>query len=80
MNVVVANLGMDPDIWGTVIGLLLMFGALLVIPLLDRGKTDPQGWSAAFDLRTRGWAFLAIAIFWIILILGTVASAITEAG
>ncbi len=80
MNIFVANLGMDPDIWGTVIALVLMFGALLLIPLLDRGKSDPQGWRAAFDLRTRGWAFLAIAIFWIILILGTVASAITEAG
>ena len=80
MNVVVANLGVDPDIWGSALGMLLMLGALLVIPFVDRRTVEPQGWAAAFDLRKRGWAFFAMAIFWLILIVGLVASAITEAG
>jgi len=80
MNVIVANLGIDPDIWGSVLGMVLMFGSILVIPFLDRRTTEPRGWAAAFDLRKRGWAFSAMAIFWLILILGLVASAITEAG
>ena len=80
MNVVVANLGVDPDIWGSAVGMLLLFAALVAVPFLDRGKGTPKGWAAAFDLRTRGWAFAAIVVFWFILLLGTVASAITEAG
>jgi quinol-cytochrome oxidoreductase complex cytochrome b subunit len=80
MNIIVANLGLDPDIWGTVIGMVLMFGALLVIPLLDRGDTEPQGWAAAFNLRKRGWVFLAMAIFWAVLVFGMIASALTGAG
>jgi hypothetical protein len=80
MNIIVANMGMDPDIWGTVIGMVLMFGALLVIPFLDRGDLEPQGWAAAFSLRKRGWAFLAMAIFWAVLVFGMIASAITGAG
>jgi len=79
MNVIVANLGIDPDIWGSVLGMVLMFGSILIIPFLDRRSTEPRGWAAAFDLRKRGWAFSAMAIFWLILILGLVASAITEA-
>jgi hypothetical protein len=80
MSVIVANLGVDPDIWGSVPGMVLMLGALLVIPLIDRHTVEPGGWAAAFNLRTRGWAFLAIAVFWLILIGGLVANAITEAG
>jgi quinol-cytochrome oxidoreductase complex cytochrome b subunit len=80
MNIIVANLGLDPDIWGTVIGMVLMFGALLVIPLLDRGDTEPQGWAAAFNLRKRGWVFLAMGIFWAVLVFGMIASALTGAG
>jgi quinol-cytochrome oxidoreductase complex cytochrome b subunit len=80
MNIIVANMGLDPDIWGTVIGMVLMFGALLVIPFLDRGDREPQGWAAAFSLRKRGWAFLAMAIFWVVLVFGMIASAITGAG
>jgi quinol-cytochrome oxidoreductase complex cytochrome b subunit len=80
MNIIVANLGLDPDIWGTVSGMVLMFGALLVIPLLDRGDTEPQGWAAAFNLRKRGWVFLAMAIFWAVLVFGMIASALTGAG
>jgi hypothetical protein len=53
MNVVVANLGVDPDIWGSALGMSVMLGALLVIPFVDRRTFEPQGWAAAFDLRKR---------------------------
>ncbi|MEP6774967.1 MAG: cytochrome b N-terminal domain-containing protein [Chloroflexota bacterium] len=80
MNVVVANLGIHPDIWGSVLGMVLLLVTLLAIPFIDRHSVEPRGWAAAFNLRTRGWAFLAIAVFWLVLIGGLVASAITEAG
>jgi len=34
MNILVADVGVDPDIWGTVIGAALMTLALLAIPFL----------------------------------------------
>src|SRR5215204_7025596 len=38
MNVFVGeHLGIEPDIWGTVAGMVLMLGALVLIPLVDRG-------------------------------------------
>jgi quinol-cytochrome oxidoreductase complex cytochrome b subunit len=80
MNIVAANLGIDPDIWGTVVGMALLLAALLVIPFLDRAEREPQTWAAAFDLRQRGAAFVAIGIFWVVLILGVVQSFVTEAG
>jgi quinol-cytochrome oxidoreductase complex cytochrome b subunit len=80
MNIVAANLGIDPDIWGTVIGMALLLGALLVIPFLDRAEHEPESRAAAFDLRQRGWAFLAMVIFWVVLVVGVVESALTEAG
>ena len=80
MNIIVANLGQDPDIWGTVLGMVLMFGALVLIPFADRIKATPQGWAAAFDMRKRGIAFALLGIFFLVLIMGMVASAITGAG
>jgi quinol-cytochrome oxidoreductase complex cytochrome b subunit len=80
MNIVAANFGIDPDIWGTVIGMGLMLAALLVIPFVDRGDKEPDGAAAAFNWRERGWAFLAIGIFWLLLIVGVVQNAISEAG
>ncbi len=80
MNIIVANMGVDPDIWGSALGMVVMFGALLLIPFLDRGNAEPQGWAAAFSLRKRGLAFLAMAIFWAVLIFGMIASALTGAG
>jgi quinol-cytochrome oxidoreductase complex cytochrome b subunit len=80
MNIVAANLGVDPDIWGAVFGMALLLGALVVIPFLDRAEHEPESRAAAFDLRQRGWAFLAMAVFWIVLILGVVQNALTEAG
>lgn len=80
MNIIVANLGMDPDIWGTFIGMVLMLGALVAVPFLDRGSAEPQGWAAAFSLQKRGWAYAAVALFWVMLVAGMVASLITNAG
>lgn len=80
MNIIAANLGIDPDIWGSVIGMALLLGALIVIPFLDRAEHEPESRAAAFDLRQRGWAFLAIGIFWVVLLLGVVQNALTEAG
>ena len=48
----------------------VMLGALLVIPFVDRGPHEPDSSAAAFDWRRRGWAFLAMAVFWVVLIVG----------
>jgi quinol-cytochrome oxidoreductase complex cytochrome b subunit len=74
------HLGIDPDIWGTVVGMTLMAGSLLLIPLLDRGDAEPVSWREAFDLRKRGWAFLALAIFWGVMIVGIVQNAVAGPG
>ncbi|HEY3002930.1 MAG TPA: cytochrome b N-terminal domain-containing protein [Kribbellaceae bacterium] len=66
------RLGIDPDIWGTVVGMLLMLGALLAVPWLDRAEREPRGWREAFDLRQRGWAFAAVALFWLVMVVGSV--------
>jgi quinol-cytochrome oxidoreductase complex cytochrome b subunit len=80
MNIVAANLGIDPDIWGAAIGMVLMLGALLVIPFVDRGDHEPDSSAAAFNWRKRGWAFLAIGIFWLVMIIGVIQNTITKAG
>lgn len=74
------HLGIEPDIWGTMVGMVLMLGALLAIPFVDRGSREPQGWAQAFDLRERGWAFLAMAIFWVVMIVGVVQNALALPG
>jgi quinol-cytochrome oxidoreductase complex cytochrome b subunit len=77
MNVFVGtHLGIEPDIWGTVAGMTLMLGALLLIPFVDAGDNEPRSWREAFDWRKRGWAFLAIAIFWTVMIVGIVQNAV----
>jgi quinol-cytochrome oxidoreductase complex cytochrome b subunit len=81
MNVFVdEKLGINPDIWGTISGMVIMLVALVAIPFVDRGESEPDGTAAAFNLRKRGWAFLAMGIFWLILIIGVVQNAIAEAG
>ena len=57
-----------------------MLVVLLVIPFVDRGEHEPDSTAAAFNLRKRGWAFLAMGVFWVLLIVGVVQSAIAEAG
>jgi quinol-cytochrome oxidoreductase complex cytochrome b subunit len=63
-------LHIDPDIWGTVVGMVIIAGALLAVPFLDRGTRAPQGWREAFDWRKRGWAFFVVALMWFTMILG----------
>ena len=73
--------GLEPDIWGTVMGMVLMAGALIAIPFLDRGGSEePGNWQAALSIRERGWAFLAIGLFWVIMIIGTVTNIMTPVG
>jgi ubiquinol-cytochrome c reductase cytochrome b/c1 subunit len=74
------RLGIEPDIWGTIVGMVLLLGALVVIPFVDRGEHEPDGPAAAFSLRKRGWAFLAMGVFWLVLAVGVVQNAIAEAG
>jgi quinol-cytochrome oxidoreductase complex cytochrome b subunit len=80
MNIVAANLGIDPDIWGTVAAIIVMAVVLLAIPFVDRSDHEPESIAAAFNLRKRGWAFLAMGVFWVLLIVGVIQSAIAEAG
>jgi menaquinol-cytochrome c reductase cytochrome b subunit len=73
--------GMEPDIWGTVIGMVLMTAALVAIPYLDRGgRYEPRSWGEALSLQRRGWAYLAMVVFWGILIIGTVTNLVTPVG
>jgi ubiquinol-cytochrome c reductase cytochrome b subunit len=80
MNIFAANLGIDPDIWGTVTAMAVLLIALLVIPFLDRGEHPPETSAAAFDWRVRGWAFLAFGVFWLVLMVGLFENAITAEG
>ncbi|HEY5488789.1 MAG TPA: cytochrome b N-terminal domain-containing protein [Candidatus Limnocylindrales bacterium] len=80
MNIVAAALGIDPDIWGTVIAMAVMLGVLLLIPFLDRGLRAPLSRSEAFDWRKRGLAFAAMIIFWLILLVGLFENAVTGVG
>ena len=73
--------GLKPDIWGTVIGIVLMAAALIAIPFLDRGGLEePHNWRDALSLRIRGWAYLAIIVFWTVLIIGIVTNLVTPKG
>lgn len=71
---------LEPDIWGTFIAMVIITLALLLVPMVDRARSEPHSWAEAFDLRTRGWAFLLIAVFWAILIIGTVTNQVTPIG
>jgi quinol-cytochrome oxidoreductase complex cytochrome b subunit len=72
--------GLEPDIWGTMLGILLMTIALVVIPFVDRGASEPHSWEEALSLRRRGWAYLAMAVFWVILIIGTITNIVSPKG
>jgi len=72
---------LEPDIWGTIMGIVLMTAVLIAIPFLDRGGlAEPRNWSEALSLSRRGWAYLAIAVFWVILIIGTATNIISPKG
>ncbi len=81
MNVFVNKVfNLSPDIWGTMIGMLLLLGSLVIIPFVDRGDHEPGNRQEAFDLRKRGWAFLAMGIFWLVMIVGVITNAIAGPG
>jgi hypothetical protein len=81
MNVFVEKVfGIDPDIWGTMLGMAIMLLALLIIPFVDLGKKEPENSREAFDLRKRGLAFLAMALFWVVMIVGVITNAIAGPG
>jgi quinol-cytochrome oxidoreductase complex cytochrome b subunit len=71
---------LEPDIWGTMLGMLLMTVALVLIPFVDRASSEPASWEEALSLRRRGWAYLAMAVFWVILIIGTITNIVTPKG
>jgi ubiquinol-cytochrome c reductase cytochrome b subunit len=73
-------LGIEPDIWGTMVGMVVMLGALVVIPFVDRAEIEPDSARAAFSWRVRGWAFLAMGLFWLVLVVGVVQNALAGAG
>src|SRR5512132_593147 len=35
---------LEPDIWGTMLGMLLMTAALVLIPFVDRASSEPASW------------------------------------
>jgi hypothetical protein len=81
MNVFVGeHLGIEPDIWGTMIGMTLMLVSLLLIPFVDRSQHEPGSFADAFDLRLRGWAFAAMGVFWLVMIVGVIQNALAGAG
>ena len=45
--------GIEPDIWGTVVGMVLMTVALLATPFVDRAPREPANRQEAFDWRQR---------------------------
>ena len=81
MNIFFAQyLGISPDIWGAMSAIGLMAIALLIIPFVDRGGEEPHDAARVFAWKKRLWAFLAIALFWGIFIVGVVLNAITGVG
>jgi quinol-cytochrome oxidoreductase complex cytochrome b subunit len=81
MNVFVdEKFHLEPDIWGTVIGGALMFGAFLLIPFVDREKEEPKNLKEVFDLKKRGYAYAAMALFWLVFLVGVIQNAVAGAG
>jgi quinol-cytochrome oxidoreductase complex cytochrome b subunit len=71
---------LEPDIWGTVLAMVVMLGILVAIPFVDRSRHEPRSWSEAFDLRKRGWVFALMTVFWVVLIIGVVTNEVTPVG
>lgn len=80
MNMFVEKLGLEEDIWGTAIGMALMLGSLIIIPFVDREENEPASIAEAFDLKKRGWAFLAIGIFWLVFVIGVISNILSGPG
>jgi hypothetical protein len=58
----------------------LMTLGLIAIPFLDRGNTALASWREARNLRTRGWAWAAMALFWLVMIVGVIRNFFATAG
>ena len=81
MNVFVhEKFNLEPDIWGTVIGGALIGGSLLIIPFVDREEEEPKNLKEVFDLRKRGYAYAAMALFWLVFLVGVIQNAVASAG
>lgn len=81
MNIFVNKVfGLEPDIWGTMVGMFLLLGSLVIIPFVDRGDHEPANRREALDLRKRGWAFAAMILFWLIIIVGVFTNVIAGPG
>jgi quinol-cytochrome oxidoreductase complex cytochrome b subunit len=81
MNVFVhEHLGIEPDIWGTVVGMTLMICALIFVPFVDRSEREPASFMEAFAWKTRKWAFLLIALYWTVFLIGVVQNALAGPG
>jgi quinol-cytochrome oxidoreductase complex cytochrome b subunit len=72
------RLGIEPDIWGTMVGVILLFGALILIPFVDPGK-EPENAREAFS-RRRLPAFALFVLFWLIILVGTIQNILAGAG
>jgi quinol-cytochrome oxidoreductase complex cytochrome b subunit len=81
LNVFVGeHLGLEPDIWGTLIGIVVLFGALAIIPYVDPGENAPKNFKEVFDFKKRGYAYLAMAIFWLVFLVGVIQNMVAGAG
>jgi quinol-cytochrome oxidoreductase complex cytochrome b subunit len=81
MNVFVhEKFNLEPDIWGTVIGGVLIGGSLLIIPFVDREEEEPKNLKEVFDLRKRGYAYAAMALFWLVFLVGVIQNAVAGPG
>lgn len=74
------HLGIEPDIWGTIVGMTLLLLALVAIPFLDRSDHEPASRAEAFNWRKRGLAFGAMGLFWLIIIVGVIQNAVVGGG
>ncbi|MHB8604848.1 MAG: cytochrome b N-terminal domain-containing protein [Thermoplasmatota archaeon] len=73
-------IGVDPDIWGVAAGMGLMVLALLAVPFVDRGDQEPANTREAFRMKKRWAAFAAIALFWIVFLIGTITNIVSPVG
>lgn len=79
-NMMLAEHGVDQDIWGTIIATVLMFGALVAVPFVDRGDKEPADLREVFDFRKRGWAFLMMALIWAVFLIGVISNILAGSG
>ena len=74
------RLGIEPDIGGTVIGMTLTLCALLFVPFVDGGERKPASFAEAFAWETGKWAFLLMALYWMVFLTGVAQNALAGPG